>query len=269
MEWSEYTDYLIGRRLGPPTRRRYLRWVVDAEEWLNERGSNLAAASATEIAVWAEERVLDTHSCRGQAAAGLRHYWDMIGRYQAPSRAVPVPPAPEMVCRAIDDAAITRVVATALGWWPEGTAVIVGMGLALRRFEIAKMEWRRFTDDMAWYTVTGKYSKTAILPVHPTVAGELTGRRTTSPYVFPGRFGGPVIPATVWDWTKKVGRAAGVGNLVPHELRHTALAVANDNTQDLRSVQTFARHAKASTTSGYTRTTARRLREVSDALDYL
>jgi integrase len=176
-----------------------------------------------------------------------------------------------MVCRAIEEDQARDVVKMATGWWPEGTVVLVGLYLALRRFEIAKMEWSRFSDDLAWYTVTGKYSKTATLPVHPHLQEELAPYMALGTrWVFPGRYDGRhVNAATIWDWTIRVGRAAGLDHLKPHELRHTSLATANDRTGNLRAVQTFARHSKPSTTSGYTRTTASRLREVSDALDYL
>lgn len=269
MSWSEYTDYLIGERLGPQTRGIYLRWVRDADEWLREHDSDLDEVTPTLLAAWADQRIPFSHSSRGQAVAALRHYWNQTDRWKPPTRAIRVPPAPEMVCRAIDETAARDVVKVATGWYPEGTAVLCGMYLALRRFEIAKMEWARFTDDMTWYTVTGKYDKTATLPVHPNLAAELADRQS-SRWVFPGRYEGRhVTAATIWDWTIRVGREAGVDHLKPHELRHTALATANDKTGNLRSVQSFARHAKPTTTAGYTRTTASRLREVSDALDYL
>lgn len=269
MRLSDYSDYLTGERLGEKTRVRYLRWVRDADDWCRRHGIGLEDVSATLIARWAEERVTNSHSCRGQAAAALKHYWFMVDHPRPPLRAIRVPPAPEMVCRARTDDEIARLVAVASGWWPEGTAVLAGMTLALRRFEIAKMEWSRFSSDMEWYRVTGKYDKTAILPVHERLIVELAGRQNGSRWVFPGRFGSHVNPATIWEWVRRVGESAGIKGLEPHELRHTTLAVANDNTQDLRSVQTFARHSKPSTTAGYTRTTSKRLREVSDALTYL
>ena len=55
----------------------------------------------------------------------------------------------------------------------------------------------------------------------------------------------------------------------PHRLRHTALATANDRLGDLRAVSLFARHARVETTMIYTRTTARKLRQVVSALEYL
>lgn len=272
MGWSAFTDYLIGEGLGPTTRSIYVSKARAADGWMAARGSTLADASPTLISEYVEAHVAFSHSSRGQVAAAFSRYWAHVGRADAPRGAIRVPPAPEMVCRAIDEDAARDVVKVATGWHPEGLAVLAGMYLALRRFEIAKMEWARFDSELAWYTVTGKYDKTARLPVHPHLADELEQARAggaRSGWVFPGRISGPVAAATVWEWVKRVGAAAGVDDLKPHELRHTALATANDRTGNLRAVQTFARHSKPGTTSGYTRTTAARLREVSDALDYV
>lgn len=270
MRVEDFSDYLVGLRLSGKTISRYVRWIRDADEWMAARGWSLDDATATMIASWATERVSNSHASRVQAAAALAHWWDMTGRPRPP-RAVRVPPKPEMVCRAVSEDQARDVVKVATGWWMEGTIVLAGMYLALRRFEIATMAWDRFSDDLGWYRVTGKFDKTATLPVHPHLASELHGRRDGSPWVFPSprKKDRPIHPATVWDWTQRVGRAAGVPHLEPHELRHTSLATANDRTQDLRSVQTFARHANPAVTAGYTRTTRKRLREVSNSLDYI
>ena len=73
--------------------------------------------------------------------------------------------------------------------------------------------------------------------------------------------------ATVWDWTSQVAEVAGLGHVTTHQLRHTSLTTALDNTGNLRSVMEFARHSRPQTTAGYTRTTKEQLLEVSDALD--
>ena len=264
---ADYNEYLTGQGLGPDTRRNYRRWVRDAESWLQEHHHALLAwATPTQLNDYAET-IPYTHSSRGQAVAALRHYWEWKERDRPPVKAIRVPPAPEMVCRAVEPDQARDLVKVALGWWPEGTAVLFGLYLALRRTEIATAEWDRFTDDFGWYRVTGKYGKTATLPVHATLRAELAGGGTG--WVFPGRFAGHVSPATIWDWSKKVATAAGIESFTTHQLRHTSLATANDMLGDLRAVQTFGRHSKPSTTAGYTRTTRTRLREVSDSLNYL
>lgn len=266
---ADYADYLISQRLSGKTIARYQRWVRDAETWMSEHGTSLEGATATDVARWADMRCTFSHASRGQAAAALKHYWEWKQRAGAPVRAVRVPPAPDYECRAITEEQARDVVKMSMGWWPEGAVVLAGLYLALRRFEIAKMEWSRFDDALEWYTVTGKYDKTKTLPVHPNLRAELTEKRE-SRWVFPGRFPDRHInPATVWDYTRRVGQACGIPHLEPHELRHTALATANDVLGDLRAVQTFARHSDPSTTAIYTRTKKKRLREVSESLDYV
>ena len=70
---------------------------------------------------------------------------------------------------------------------------------------------------------------------------------------------------------------AGLGHVTTHQLRHTSLTTALDNTENLRAVMEFARHERPQTTAGYTRRTKERVRRsrlrmtyrgVSDALDF-
>lgn len=264
----DYSEYLTGIGLSTKSIRLYAKHVERAERWFRSNThTTLHWAGPKQIREYAET-LPASNSTRTQARAAFKHYWEWKGRDNTPHGAIRVPSAPEMVCRAIDETQVRDLVKVSLGWWPKGTVVLCGLYLALRRFEIAQMEWSRFSDDFEWYTVTGKRDKTATLPVHPALRDELYPKRGRG-WVFPGRFPGRhITPNTVWVWTAEVGEEAGIPDLEPHELRHTALATANDNTGNLRSVQTFARHSKPSTTSGYTRTTAERLREVSDALDY-
>lgn len=264
-----FQEYLFSLGLNPRTMAAYLRHVQIADRWLATNcHTSLKWAAAAHIAAYAAAMLVMSHSTRGQAAAAFRHYWAWAERTNPPAKAVRVPPRPVMVCRALEEEPAQLLAKAAIGWWPKGTAVLFGLYMALRRTEIAMAEWRRFDGGMEWYTVTGKRSVTATLPVHPVLAGELEARRGSG-WIFQGRFGGPVTPATIWSWTTEVAEVAGVGYLTTHQLRHTSLATANDRLGDLRAVQTFARHVDPAQTAGYTRTTARRLRDVSDSLDYL
>lgn len=264
-----YEEYLISIGLAANTIRSYTSRVAQAERFMGKLGVTLAEASATQLAAFASH-LANTHALRAQMRCALKHFYEWQDRNQAPIRAVRVPPAPKMVCKAIEPDEARRLVGTARGWWPHGGAVLMGLYLGLRRFEIAKAEWHRFDDRMEWYTVTGKRDKTATLPVHPVLRSELEERRRVRGYMFPGRKGvrEHVHDATIWMWTRRVFESAGLEPRPPHHLRHTALTTALDNTENLRSVMEFARHEKPQTTAGYTRTTAAQLRSVSDALDY-
>lgn len=267
MVWGEFTDYLTGLGLDVRTVTYYVRYTRRAEGWLDAHNANLATCRPTVLAEWART-LPNSHSTRGQVAAALRHYWEWTERTNPPAKAIRVPPRPEMVCRTLEDEETRDLVKVALGWWPQGTAVLLGLYLALRRFEIAKAEWRRFDQPMMWYTVTGKRSKTATLPVHPVLRSELDTHHGEG-FLFPGRFGGSVNPVTVGEWIDQVAEAAGLGHLLPHRLRHTSLTWAVDAGKQLRDVQTFARHSDPGMTAKYTRTTSRKLQDVVEALDYL
>lgn len=265
--WSAFADYLIGLGLNQRTVDYYVRHARHADEYLIKVGTSLDTCRATELAQWGN-LLPNSHSSRGQAVAALRHYWIFTERRQPPAGAIRVPPRPEMVCRALEDYETRALVKVSVGWWPQGTAVLMGLYLALRRFEIAKAEWSRFDPPLEWYRVTGKRDKTATLPVHPVLASELVDRRGEG-WIFAGRYGGSADPATIWQWIMKVAEVAEVPSMTPHRLRHTALTWAVDAGKQLRDVQTFARHSDPSMTAKYTRTTRNRLREVVDALDYL
>jgi len=262
-----FREYLVGEGLHPSTIRLYVAHTERAEEWMTQHLTTLAWCSPSHVAEYAHTLAAG-YSTRRQASVAFTHYWEWKERKSPPVKALRVPPAPEMECKALPPDQARDLVKVALGWWPQGTAVLMGLYLALRRTEIARAEWGRFSPDFDWYTCHGKFDKTRVLPVHPVLKAEVA-EWVGEGWMFSGRWGGPSHPNTVWQWTKEVAREAGIDDLRTHQLRHTALAQANDVTGNLRAVQSFAGHSKVSTTAGYTRTTKSRLREVSDSLDYL
>jgi integrase len=268
MRAPDYAEYLIGQGKTVKTVRDYQREVDLALRWFAAHRLDLASASPSDLVAYSETRP-NTPAIRAHMRSALRHYWKWQ-RVDGWPDAIRVPTPGLMVCKALTPEDARAMVKTAVGWWREGTAVLAGAYLALRNEEIASMRWEGFDSNLDWYTLVGKGNRTRTLPVHPVMVAELRGRRNDSPYVFEGRFSGHVTHATIWNWTVMVAKEAGVTEHVwPHRLRHTALATANDNTGNLRAVQSFAGHSRPETTAGYTRTTARRLREVSDSLDYL
>jgi integrase len=141
--------------------------------------------------------------------------------------------------------------------------------MALRVSEIASVQWTRFDDRLEWYTVTGKLDETYSLPVHPVLRDDLRYVRRDSDFVFAGSRGRDhVTAATVWGWVHVVCGWAGIDEVSPHVLRHTAITTANDATGDLRAVSAFARHKRLETTRLYTRTTDQQLERVVNAINY-
>lgn len=268
MEQAGFHEHLTGLGLDQRTVAYYLRHVLKADRFLETFGTDLGTCKATQLAEYATT-LPNTHSTRGQAAAAFGHYWEWIERLNPPFRAIRVPPRPEMVCRTLEPDETRDLVKVSLGWWPQGTVVLLGLYLALRRFEIAKAEWGRFDSGLEWYRVTGKRSKTATLPIHPVLRSELE-LHLGDGWLFPGRYPGThIVPVTIGDWIEEVAHVAGIRHLVPHRLRHTSLSWAVDAGTPLRDVQSFARHSDPGQTAKYTRTTTRKLQAVVEALDYV
>lgn len=261
----------LARGLAPKTAALYARTVAALAGWCAGQGTTIDDIGAVQLAAYVTS-LPRTWASRKLLRTVLKHYWDATGRQDGPLAVVRVPAKPTMVCRAHEDdeARILAKAAQARGD-RKGLAVILGLYQAMRREEIATLPWAAFQG--SWLRVIGKGERERRIPIHPVT--EVAAARLrhpsagASPWVFPGRFGGrPSNPATIWAWIGEVAEEAGVAEVTPHRLRHTALALANDNTGDLRAVQAFAGHSRPETTAGYTRASTRALRAVVDSIDY-
>jgi integrase len=265
----QYREYLTACGLSDRTINTYVFQVGRAIRWFELQGWDLVTATAVEVSTFVRTTT-NSASNRRQLRTALTRYWELAGRDDPPVKSVRVPPKPRGHCRAVTETQARDLVKVSLGWWPNGMAVLLGMYLALRREEIASARWDRFDRPFEWYTVQGKRDVTATLPVHPMLRDELAERATAYPYLFAGsRKRAHVTPATVWGWVRDVGETVGIVDLQCHQLRHTAIATANDNTHDMRATQEFARHARPETTAIYTRVTSQRLTDLVAGLDYL
>lgn len=80
--------------------------------------------------------------------------------------------------------------------------------------------------------------------------------------LFLGARGGRVDPRAVRELVHRMAALAGVPDLGPHGLRHTAATHVLSGGADLRSVQELLGHASLATTQRYTHVSAERLRAV-------
>lgn len=263
-------DEYLGLGKSPRTAYLYARTMQRVVPLLAAAGTDLASCRAPDVARLAEHWPR-THASQGLLRAALQAAWELLGRESWPTRAVRVPPRPDMICRALGDASVRRLEAAA---WARrdrrGLAVLAGLYGALRRSEIARLHVGDFRDqdDGRWLRVAGKGERSSWVPVHPVLARAVERTGPHRGWLFPGRFGGPVHAATIWEWTRQVAADAGLGPVATHALRHTSLTEMNDRSGDLRAVQSIARHSRPETTAGYTRTRAARMREVVEMVDY-
>lgn len=246
--------------------RQYCAYLWRAEQWCIHQGIELETIDGDALEKFAESIPRSTSSRRGLHSA-LGHYFRALKRTDPPLWAVRVPRKKRMIARPLEPAEVRKLMAVVReDGGPRGLAIMLGLFLGLRRFEIAKVRYRDFNG--GWLEVIGKGDLPARLPVHPEVTRYLDRvPRGTSEFVFPARNGaGPVNPTTVWTWVISAAEEAGIEGLTTHRLRHTCLTYANDATRDLRAVQEFARHERPETTAGYTRASADRLLEIMRAL---
>jgi integrase/recombinase XerC len=120
--------------------------------------------------------------------------------------------------------------------------------------------------------VTGKGSKTRMVPLLPIVPQVIDTYRTLCPYnlpaeepLFRGARGGKLNPGIIQREMQKLRGALGLpDSATPHALRHSFATHLLSGGGDLRSIQELLGHASLSTTQVYTGVDQARLLEVYD-----
>jgi integrase/recombinase XerC len=139
----------------------------------------------------------------------------------------------------------------------------------LRVAELCGVHWRDLDLDEGLVRVTGKGSKTRVVPVGAKALDALRALKPATANaaapVFPGRGGKPLTPAAVRLRLQRRAREQGVAKRVhPHLLRHTCASHLLESSGELRAVQELLGHADIATTEIYTHLDFQHLAQVYD-----
>ena len=141
----------------------------------------------------------------------------------------------------------------------------------LRVAELTGVRWRDLDLAEGLIRVTGKGSKTRIVPVGSKAIAALQtlreqDRPATDDPLVRGRLGQPLTPAGVRQRLKRRAKDQGVWKRVyPHLLRHSCASHVLESSGDLRAVQELLGHADIGTTQIYTHLDFQHLARVYDA----
>lgn len=143
----------------------------------------------------------------------------------------------------------------------------------LRASEVGALRLEDILPSLGVIKVTGKGDKQRLVPFGRAAEAALATylddcrHRLARPggaddqRVFLSRTGRPIERVAVWQIVKRWARHAGVGDIHPHQLRHTFATHLLCGGADLRVVQELLGHSNIITTQIYTRVDQRRLRE--------
>jgi integrase/recombinase XerC len=141
----------------------------------------------------------------------------------------------------------------------------------LRVSELCGVRWRDLDAESGLLRVTGKGSKTRIVPVGAKALEALAALREqdacedADPLVR-GRGGKPLTPNGVRGRLRKRAQEQGVWKRVyPHLMRHSCASHLLESSGDLRAVQELLGHADIATTQIYTHLDFQHLAKVYDA----
>lgn len=139
----------------------------------------------------------------------------------------------------------------------------------IRVSELCAIDVHDLDDDRRTVRVRGKGDRERMVPFGLPAARALDDWRrsrpgllapASGPALFLGARGGRIDPRTVRAVVHRLAQEAGVPDLAPHALRHTAATHVLEGGADLRTVQELLGHATLATTQRYTHVSVERLR---------
>ncbi len=278
----------VERRMSPHTLDNYARDLRALCDWMDAQAITAWTALDSETLrgfVAAEHR-------RGLGASSLQRRLSACRSFLAyllkrgqlpanPANGLRAPKAPRKLPQVLDPDEMTRLVEVPtdnpLGKRDRALLELM-YSSGLRLAETCALRWRDLDLADGLVRVTGKSSKTRIVPVgrharealaawrvECSIAGAAAHADAERP-VFPGRGSKAISPRAIQLRLRQLAQQQGIWKRVhPHLLRHSFASHVLESSGDLRGVQELLGHADIATTQIYTHLDFQYLAKVYDA----
>ncbi|MBB4304901.1 integrase/recombinase XerD [Rhodobium orientis] len=295
--WQHLESFLevlaVERGAADNTLDGYRRDLADFSEFLADRGSDLEAASADDVAAYMNALAGRGFAASSQARrlSALRQFYrflyaeglrgdDPTGKVDSPKRQRPLP-------KVLSEADVGRLIDAAKSRAGTGTTdaqrlrsqrfyalLEVLYATGLRVSELVSLPASAIVGDTRAITIRGKGGRERLVPLstaarqamrdYAALRKEL-GKDRPSPWLFSSPSGSGHVTRQAFardlkDFGVSVGLAAA--SLSPHVLRHAFASHLLQNGADLRIVQQLLGHADISTTQIYTHVLDERLKRL-------
>jgi integrase/recombinase XerD len=196
---------------------------------------------------------------------------------QNPAELMALPRVTRYLPETLNQAEIDRLLKTDLTERPfparDRAMVELLYGCGLRVSELTSARLENFDADERILRVTGKGSKTRVIPVGRMACAALADylrferprlvRKATGSEIFLSRLGSRLTAQRVWQIVREIAELAGFERgIYPHLFRHTFATHLLTNGADLRVIQELLGHADISTTQIYTQVDQERLKSI-------
>jgi integrase/recombinase XerC len=289
---ASWQSWLIAeKRASPHSVAAYGRDLAGFLEFLrSHRGgltdlATLEALAPADFRAWLARGVADglARSSAARKLSSLRGFFRFLAKRKILSNAalatLRTPKLAQSVPKALSEdeaeAALARVTELGAKDW-EGkrdlAILLLLYGCGLRIAEALSLTRGDAPEAVATLRVTGKGSKTRLVPVLPVVAEAVTDYLRVCPFdlakadaLFVGARGGPLHPRLMQGTMAKLRASLGLPeHASPHALRHSFATHLLAGGGDLRAIQELLGHASLSTTQRYTALDSKRLLAVYD-----
>ena len=264
------------RGWGVATRKRYVQRVRQAEAWLiSNRNVSILFASTKDLKAFlfnTEPTARNRNNIR-QALVAFGDFLVEEGIAKVnQAKELPRLREPEYLPKALSPKEAHRIEVAARHQGPLIESLVLMMLYGgLRREEVQQLQWANIND--GWVRFIGKRQKPRAVPIAKPLQKALDRWKTKTyevAWLFPSPKyeGRPMSVSMMRRIVRTVGGLAGLPDLHPHQLRHTAATRLLETGADVRTCQEFLGHTSATTTSIYLKVRPARLKEAMERLNY-